>query len=120
MPHLVNTMMPLIKSEVIKKEIMEGGENDHMSHCSDDSSDSGRLQMDISSQEDVDEMRNLAGLKQIGRDTPESLNSEEHGFDGADAATNQLWQALAHHSTCKNILNYDWKIVNLIILFYSQ
>lgn len=95
-----NSMMPqLIKSEVIKKEVMETGDNDHMSEKSDDSSDSGRLQMDISSQEDTEEYRNLPVLKPIGRDTPESNFSDEHAFESAD----HLWQALAQHSQCKSI-----------------
>lgn len=90
-------MMPqLIKSEVIKKEF-ESGDNDHMSEKSDDSSDSGRLQMDISSQEDNEEFRNLPLLKPIGRDTPESNVSDEHGFESAE----QLWHALAQHSQSK-------------------
>ena len=92
---LVNAMMPkLIKAEVIKKEMLEAGDIDHMSEKSDDSSDSGRLQMDISSQEDTEEYRNLPMLKPIGRDTPESNFSEEHGFESAD----QLWQVIAQHS----------------------
>lgn len=92
-------MMPqLIKSEVIKKEVLESGEHDHMSEKSDDSSDSGRLQMDISSQEDTEEYRNLPVLKPIGRDTPESNFSDEHAFESAD----HLWQALAQHSQCKH------------------
>ncbi|CRL01260.1 CLUMA_CG014449, isoform A [Clunio marinus] len=92
---IVNSMMPqLIKSEVIKKEVLDSGENDHMSEKSDDSSDSGRLQMDISSQEDNEEYKNLPILKPIGRDTPESNFSDEQAFESAD----QLWQALAQHS----------------------
>lgn len=98
-PISINSMMPqLIKSEVIKKEVMDSGDNDHMSEKSDDSSDSGRLQMDISSQEDTEEYRNLPVLKPIGRDTPESNFSDEHAFESAD----QLWQALAQHSQCKH------------------
>ena len=90
---IVNNLMPqLIKNEVIKKEIMESGDNDHMSEKSDDSSDSGRLQMDISSQEDTEEYRNLPTLKPIGRDTPASDFSDEHGFD------EHFLQALAQHT----------------------
>lgn len=97
-PVSINSMMPqLIKSEVIKKEVMDSGDNDHMSEKSDDSSDSGRLQMDISSQEDTEEYRNLPMLKPIGRDTPESNFSDEHAFESAD----HLWQALAQHSQSK-------------------
>lgn len=97
-PISMNSMMPqLIKSEVIKKEVLEAGDNDHMSEKSDTSSDSGRLQMDISSQEDTEEYRNLPMLKPIGRDTPESNFSDEHGFESAD----HLWQALAQHSQSK-------------------
>lgn len=89
-------MMPqlMLHSEVIKKEVLDGHEQDRMSEKSDDSSDSGRLQMDISSQEDNDEFRNLPVLKPIGRDTPESNFSDDHPFESAD----QLWQALAQHS----------------------
>jgi hypothetical protein len=95
---IANSMMPqLIKSEVIKKEMLESGDHDHMSEKSDDSSDSGRLQMDISSQEDTEEYRNLPVLKPIGRDTPESNFSDEHAFESAD----QLWQAIAQHSQSK-------------------
>ncbi|KAL7040143.1 hypothetical protein ACKWTF_000286 [Chironomus riparius] len=92
---IVNNMMPqLLKSDIIKKEIMDVTDNDHMSEKSDDSSDSGRLQMDISSQEDTEEYRNLPTLKPIGRDTPESNFSDEHAFDQAD----QFLQALAQHT----------------------
>lgn len=98
-PVSINSMMPqLIKSEVIKKEFVDTGDNDHMSEKSDDSSDSGRLQMDISSQEDNEEYRNLPVLKPIGRDTPESNFSDEHAFESAD----HLWQALAQHSQSKS------------------
>jgi hypothetical protein len=86
----------LAMPQLIKKEIMDG-ETDRMSEKSDDSSDSGRLQMDISSQEDTEEFRNLPVLKPIGRDTPESNLSDEHGFDSAE----HLWQALAQHSQSK-------------------
>jgi hypothetical protein len=91
---LVNTMMP----KLIKSEVVDAGDNDHMSEKSDDSSDSGRLQMDISSQEDTEEYRNLPVLKPIGRETPESNFSDEHGFESAD----QLWQAIAQHSQCEH------------------
>lgn len=95
---IVNNLMPqLIKTEVIKKEVMESGDNDHMSEKSDDSSDSGRLQMDISSQEDTEEYRNLPTLKPLGRDTPASDFSDEHGFD------EHFLQALAQHTQCKLI-----------------
>lgn len=93
-PASIGNMPQLIKSEVIKKEVLDGGDNDHMSEKSDDSSDSGRLQMDISSQEDNEEFRNLPVLKPIGRDTPESNVSDEHAFESAE----QLWHALAQHS----------------------
>jgi hypothetical protein len=93
----LNSMMPqLLKAEIIKKELMDVGDN--MSEKSDDSSDSGRLQMDISSQEDTEEYRNLPQLKPIGRDTPESNFSDEHAFDQAD----HFLQALAQHTQCKN------------------
>ena len=111
----VNAMMPkLIKSEVIKKEMLEAGDIDHMSEKSDDSSDSGRLQMDISSQEDTEEYRNLPMLKPIGRDTPESNFSDEHGFESAD----QLWQAIAQHSQSelKSIFCCDFLVFILNVL----
>lgn len=98
----LSNMIPLIKKEVIKKEMNEN--DDRMSPHSDSNdsdSDSGRLQMDISSQEDADEIKSLSNMNKIGRDTPESLISEEHAFDGTDAATTQLWQALAQHTTSK-------------------
>lgn len=88
---IVNNLMP----QLIKKEVMESGDNDHMSEKSDDSSDSGRLQMDISSQEDNEEFRNLPTLKPIGRDTPASDFSDEHAFD------EHFLQALAQHTQCK-------------------
>ena len=89
---IVNNLMPqLIKNEVIKKETMEG-EADRMSEKSDDSSDSGRLQMDISSQEDNEEYRNLPTLKPIGRDTPASDFSDEHAYD------DHFLQVLAQHT----------------------
>lgn len=92
-PASIASMMPqLIKSEIIKKELMDM--TDNMSEKSDDSSDSGRLQMDISSQEDTEEYRNLPTLKPIGRDTPESNFSDEHGFDQAE----HFLQALAQHA----------------------
>lgn len=95
---IANSMMPhLMRSEVIKKEVLDSGDNDRMSEKSDDSSDSGRLQMDISSQEDNEEFRNLPVLKPLGRDTPESNFSDDHSFESAD----QLWQALAQHSQCE-------------------
>jgi hypothetical protein len=97
---IVNSMMPqLIKADVIKKEIMDSNETDRMSEKSDDSSDSGRLQMDISSQEDQEEYRALPTLKPIGRDTPESNFSDEHAFEQAD----HFLQALAQHPHCKLI-----------------
>lgn len=92
---IVNSLMPqLIKSDLIKKEFMDNHENDRMSEKSDDSSDSGRLQMDISA-EDNDEFKNLPLLKPIERGTPESNFSDEHNFEG------ELWQALAQHSQCE-------------------
>lgn len=103
-PVSINSMMPqLIKSEVIKKEVVDSGDNDHMSEKSDDSSDSGRLQMDISSQEDTEEYRNLPVLKPIGRDTPESNFSDEQAFESAD----QLWQALAQHSQSEFLIIFS-------------
>ncbi|KAG5674570.1 hypothetical protein PVAND_004524 [Polypedilum vanderplanki] len=89
----LNNMMPqLLKTDIIKKEHLDNADN--MSEKSDDSSDSGRLQMDISSQEDTEEYRNLPQLKPIGRDTPESNFSDEHAFDQAD----HFLQALAQHT----------------------
>lgn len=107
-------MSQLIKSEVIKKELVDSADNDRMSEKSDDSSDSGRLQMDISSQEDAEELRNLQGLKQIGRDTPESNFSDDHGLD----ADHPLWQAFAQHTQCKYKSSKLAIGVYLIIVFF--
>lgn len=97
---IVNNLMPqLIKNEVIKKEVMEG-DIDRMSEKSDDSSDSGRLQMDISSQEDTEEYRNLPTLKPIGRDTPASDFSDEHGYE-----EHAFLQALAQHTQREVFIN---------------
>lgn len=110
---IANSMMPqLIKSEVIKKEVMEAGDN--MSEKSDDSSDSGRLQMDISSQEDTEEYRNLPVLKPIGRDTPESNFSDDHAFESAE----QLWQAIAQQSQCE-LHSYTAREHCFNLLFFS-
>lgn len=59
----------------------------------DESSDSNRLQMDITLAQDADATR--VNVFSKNRETPDS----DHG---TDAATTQLWQALAH-----NACNYD-------------
>jgi len=100
-PVSIANMPQLIKSEVIKKELVDAGDHDHMSEKSDDSSDSGRLQMDISSQEDNEEIRNLPTLRPIGRDTPESNFSDDHTFEAE-----HLWQALAQHSQSKSTISF--------------
>lgn len=89
----------------------------HTNENSNDSSDPGRLQMDINSQEAHDaaandDMKPYMGrgfyhgnhrtIHQVqrqppvivdsGRETPDSMQSEDHG---TDPATTQLWQALA-------------------------
>jgi hypothetical protein len=113
---IVNSLMPqLIKSEIIKKEFPDNHDNDRMSEKSDDSSDSGRLQMDIS-MEDNDEYKNLPLLKPIERGTPESNFSDEHNFEG------ELWQALAQHSQCKIYLKLYLlsTTFNNILFFYFQ
>lgn len=33
----------------------------------------------------------------VGRETPDSLASDEHNAEGTDPATTQLWQALAQY-----------------------
>lgn len=111
---IVNSLMPqLIKSDLIKKEFMENHhENDRMSEKSDDSSDSGRLQMDISA-EDNDEFKNLPLLKPIERGTPESNFSDEHNFEG------ELWQALAQHSQCELWCN-SLSVSSSIVLIFEH
>lgn len=103
-------MPQLIKNEVIKKEMMEGGDIDRMSEKSDDSSDSGRLQMDISSQEDTEEYRNLPTLKPIGRDTPASDFSDEHAYE------EHFLQALAQHTQRK--FSSLFSLLNNLTIFY--
>ncbi|XP_038106306.1 putative mediator of RNA polymerase II transcription subunit 26 isoform X3 [Culex quinquefasciatus] len=141
-PNILSPTLPattLVKKNVIKRENLDamdlgGGTlvDDHASQHSDsaDSSDSGRLQMDISSQDagsecTTDEIKRSnnnnnnnhhnSQLDHIGRETPDSLNSLEEQqhlqqaqihlgqqfsalADGADPATTQLWQALAHNT----------------------
>lgn len=75
------------------------------SHNSDsnDSSDSERLQVDISMHDDDSGIvqKAVAPRRQqqifVGRETPDSLASDDQQeHDGTDPATTQLWQALAH------------------------
>lgn len=98
---IVPSMIPLIKSEVIKKEVLDATEHERMSPNSDsnDSSDSGRLQMDISSQEDAEENRSFSNMNRIERGTPESTFSEEQTYDNPDVA--QIWQTVMNHSSSK-------------------
>lgn len=143
-PNILSPTLPattLVKKNVIKRENLDamdmgGGTlgDDQASQHSDsaDSSDSGRLQMDISSQDagsecTTDEIKRSnnnnnnnnhhnSQLDHIGRETPDSLNSLEEQqhlqqaqihlgqqfsalADGADPATTQLWQALAHNTS---------------------
>ncbi|XP_053673620.1 protein bunched, class 2/F/G isoform-like [Anopheles nili] len=134
----------LVKKNIIKRETIEhlaaAVADDQASQHSDsvDSSDSGRLQMDISSQDahsecagDELKLRNSLHLNnnnhlhhhqqqmdQLGRETPDSMNSiEEHHqqaaaaavaaavhqipfglTDATDPAVAQLWQALAQNT----------------------
>lgn len=138
-PNILSPTLPattLVKKNVIKRESLDidTGPDDQASQHSDsaDSSDSGRLQMDISSQDadgTTDEIKRSninnnnnnnnhhhnSQLDHIGRETPDSLNSLEEQqhlqqaqihlgqqfsalADGADPATTQLWQALAHNT----------------------
>lgn len=78
---------------VIKRRVKEEIP-DELSQQSDsnDSSDPGRLQMDINSQDSDDSKFNHKQIVDSGRETPDSLKSEDHG---TDPATTQLWQALA-------------------------
>lgn len=78
---------------VIKRRVKEELP-DELSQPSDsnDSSDPGRLQMDINSQDSDDSKFNHKQIVDSGRETPDSLKSEDHG---TDPATTQLWQALA-------------------------
>lgn len=97
-----------ISSTPIKKEVIDHdhderddeniNEDDRISqnsHSNDDSSDSGRLQMDITSHEPEEYATNTPASKvdELGRETPDSMQSDDHG---TDPATTQLWQALAH------------------------
>lgn len=90
---------------------------------SNDSSDSDRLQMDISDENVGNELhvtqisgghkRNNNRSKQqifVGRETPDSLASDEHNAEGTDPATTQLWQALAQYQ------NTNGKNSDLLIL----
>lgn len=70
---------------------------------SNDSSDSERLQVDISMHDDDGSLaqRVAAPCRQqqifVGRETPDSMASDDQQeHDGTDPATTQLWQALAH------------------------
>jgi hypothetical protein len=118
----LNANQTLIKNPVIKKEIIENLDENSQQSDSNVSSDSERLQMDISSQdlsEDHEENKinhhhahhqnrqhhhqqhNQHNNSDLGRETPDSLTSEgggglQHHHDGTDPATTQLWQALAH------------------------
>lgn len=74
----------------VKQEIPD--EISQQSNDSNDSSDPGRLQMDINSQDSDDSKFNHKQIVDSGRETPDSLKSEDHG---TDPATTQLWQALA-------------------------
>uniref|UniRef100_A0A336LK16 CSON009360 protein n=1 Tax=Culicoides sonorensis TaxID=179676 RepID=A0A336LK16_CULSO len=75
---------------------------------SNDSSDSDRLQMDISDENigelQVTQISNTGKRRSnkqqqifVGRETPDSLASDEHNTEGTDPATTQLWQALAQY-----------------------
>ncbi|KAJ6649846.1 GATA-binding factor A [Pseudolycoriella hygida] len=78
---------------VIKRSVKEEIP-DELSQQSDsnDSSDPGRLQMDIHSQDSDDSKFNQKQTVDSGRETPDSLKSDDHG---TDPATTQLWQAFA-------------------------
>lgn len=87
---------------VIKRRVKEEIP-DELSQQSDsnDSSDPGRLQMDINSQDSDDSKFNHKQIVDSGRETPDSLKSEDHG---TDPATTQLWQALARTTGNINLL----------------
>lgn len=78
------------------KETLDMEEN---SQQSDSSSDSGRLQMDISQEDGIEDVNNEENRKIkkecYDRETPESIASDDHINDTTDPATTQLWQALA-------------------------
>lgn len=76
------------------KETLDMEEN---SQQSDSSSDSGRLQMDISHEDGTEENEDNRKIKKecYDRETPESIASDDHINDATDPATTQLWQALA-------------------------
>lgn len=104
----VRKSFPATDLTVIKRRVIDDHHAiDELSQQSDsnDSSDPGRLQMDINSQEalEIEETKmknniynNCNSRQQIvdsGRETPDSLkSSEDHA---TDPATTQLWQALA-------------------------
>lgn len=99
---------------------------------SNDSSDSDRLQMDISD-ENMGELHvTQIGHKSqrnnrnkqifVGRETPDSLASDEHNAEGTDPATTQLWQALAQYQNTNGkvlvlcvLTNVSFNIVYLIL-----
>lgn len=98
-PITVRKTFPTADLTVIKRETPDNDELSHDSDDSNDSSDPGRLQMDISSQEalDIDDAKTKYGFNNrqmidLGRETPDSMKSDDHG---TDPATTQLWQALA-------------------------
>lgn len=101
-------------NQSMDEEVLSQHSNEH----SNDSSDPGRLQMDINSQEaqeaaaaaaedakpylgrgfyqnnhrNSQQMQRQQATVDSGRETPDSMQSEDHG---TDPATTQLWQALA-------------------------
>lgn len=75
---------------------------------SNDSSDSERLQMDISDEnlENIKKNNNRSKHIFVDRETPDSMASDEH-HEGTDPATTQLWQALAQYqNTQGRLLNF--------------
>lgn len=102
---------------VIKRRVKEEIP-DELSQQSDsnDSSDPGRLQMDINSQDSDDSKFNHKQIVDSGRETPDSLKSEDHG---TDPATTQLWQALAR-TTGKHCILRIFKRVLLIIVMSTR
>lgn len=101
---------PSADLSVIKRRVKEEIP-DELSQQSDsnDSSDPGRLQMDINSQDSDDSKFNHKQIVDSGRETPDSLKSEDHG---TDPATTQLWQALAR--TTGNIHVILFKMFTLL------
>lgn len=95
----------IVKHEQLDDEYQQQEENSLNTDSGDDSSDPGRLQVDISSsQEGFDDNENFEGKKTGSGKTPDKqakdsgVNSEIES-NVTDPATTQLWQVLAQSSS---------------------